>query len=277
MGPATVQLICGICLACCLISLLVAYFVWAIITVFTSEGASASECGAAFNIWAFCLTVVIIIPILGCVTAVVAALARMPGLQAIPPLINLAMAVWGMVLWGGISEDCWLFYDHTFWDLALLFKINVILLSISFFVFLCVICLGAAFLGGAVANGGLGRDGYNPMGGDDAGPADEALRTASREGNVEQVENLLREGARVDGRDSGNGRTALHYAAEGGHTSIAQRLVNAGANIDAEAGNGETPLHLARDKGEVEAFLRQVGARDSDEGGGGAAATQEYV
>ena len=34
-------------------------------------------------------------------------------------------------------------------------QINVVLLSISFFVFLCVICLGAAFLGGAVANGGL--------------------------------------------------------------------------------------------------------------------------
>ena len=30
MGPATVQLICGICCACCLISLLVAYFVWAV-------------------------------------------------------------------------------------------------------------------------------------------------------------------------------------------------------------------------------------------------------
>ena len=69
----------------------------------------------------------------------------------------------------------------------------------------------------------------------------------------------------------------MHFAAEGGHTAIAQRLVNAGANIDAEAGNGDTPLHLARDKGAVEDFLRQVGARDSNEGGGGAAATQEYV
>lgn len=156
-------------------------------------------------------------------------------------------------------------------------QINVVLLSISFFVFICVICLGAAFLGGAVASGGLGRDGYTPMGGEESGPADEALRTAAREGNVEQVENLLREGARVDGRDAGNGRTALHFAAEGGHTAIAQRLVNAGANIDAEAGNGDTPLHLARDKGAVEDFLRQVGARDSNEGGGGAAATQEYV
>jgi len=42
--------------------------------------------------------------------------------------------------------------------------------------------------------------------------------------------------------------THTHTHAQGGHTAIAQRLVNAGANIDAEAGNGETPLHLARDK-----------------------------
>ena len=153
MGPATVQLICGICCACCLISLFVAYFIWAVcscplklsipchmyqfiggaeptaaarvqfLTVFTSAAAADSSCGGEFNIWVFCLTVVIIIPILGCITAIIAALAKMPGLQAIPPLINLGMAIWGMVLWGSISDTCWLYFDKSYWDLALLFKV----------------------------------------------------------------------------------------------------------------------------------------------------------
>jgi hypothetical protein len=136
-----------------------------------------------------------------------------------------------MLLWSQMGETCMMALEAHYWDLVLLFKINVILLSISFFVFLCIICLGAAFLGGAVATGRLGG-GEAPVsvrslffwrreqagGGGGAGHGggtnlDKALRTASMQGEMGDVDRLLREGASVSTKDSSNGWCALHYAA----------------------------------------------------------------
>ena len=49
------------------------------------------DLSASFNIWAFCLAVVIIIPVLGCCTSILANITSLPGLMAVPPVINLAM------------------------------------------------------------------------------------------------------------------------------------------------------------------------------------------
>lgn len=72
------------------------------------------------------------------------------------------------------------------------------------------------------------------------------------------MEALLRDGASVQGKDPNDDMTALHYAALGGHTDIARRLVNAGANIDAESKAGDTPLRLAQGKHEVPARHRHA-------------------
>ncbi|XP_050675784.1 ankyrin-3-like isoform X2 [Leptidea sinapis] len=40
-------------------------------------------------------------------------------------------------------------------------------------------------------------------------------------------------------------RTALHYAAEQGHTDVVNLLINAGSKLDVTAGDGLTPLHAA--------------------------------
>jgi len=44
----------------------------------------------------------------------------------------------------------------------------------------------------------------------------------------------------VRARDA-HGNTPLHYAAEGGYTSICKYLLEQGANIDEQNSNGETP------------------------------------
>ena len=44
-----------------------------------------------------------------------------------------------------------MFYDSSYWDLLLLFKINVVLLSVMFFFLICLLCLG----GLALLSGGL--------------------------------------------------------------------------------------------------------------------------
>jgi hypothetical protein len=98
-----------------------------------------------------------------------------------------------MVLWNQMGDKCAMALETSYWDLLLLFKINVILLSVSFFVFLCIICLGAAFIGGAVATGGASdgaqRDlrslffwrqgGPAAQGSADGSGLDKALRTAA--------------------------------------------------------------------------------------------------
>jgi hypothetical protein len=261
-----------------------------VLTIFTTFTSTTSPCGAAYNIWAFCLSVVVVIPVLGCLTSIVANLTAMPGLMAVPPVINLAMALWGMYLWSQMGDKCMMALEAGYWDLVLLFKINVILLSISFFVFICILCLGAAFLGGAAATGGrglggggggyvglLGRDGESGMqeggvggGGGGRGHAatavtskDQQLRTAAMLGHLSDVELLLREGASVSTTDATNGWTALHYAAASGRTEVVLKLVQVGANIDAATASGETAMMLASGHPSVEALLKSLGAADS--------------
>ena len=274
---------CSICCACVIITLLITYFIWAVITIFTTFESTGTACGASYNIWAFCLCVVLIIPILGCLTSVVANITALPGLMAVPPVINLAMAVWGMALWIQMGDTCMLALESRFWDLVLLFKINVILLSISFVVFLCIICLGAAFLG-AVASGSLGGadgagytsllggrggaagaqgSGYLFMGrsadGDQGTDEDKKLRAAAKSGNLTGVEKLLRDGASVSRKGKG-GWQPLHHAAANGHSEIVLKLVQAGANMDAMTDAGETPVQLSVAHPSVHTLLRSFGA-----------------
>jgi ankyrin repeat protein len=63
-------------------------------------------------------------------------------------------------------------------------------------------------------------------------------------GEVTAVRQLLQEGTPPDGRASG-GWTALHRAAYGGNRQIAQVLLDAGANMNAEDNQGFTPMHWA--------------------------------
>ena len=71
LGPASLGLCCAVCCVCTLVSLLIAYLVWAISTVVYSKESTESDCGAMANIWLFCLIVVIMMPLLGCITSII--------------------------------------------------------------------------------------------------------------------------------------------------------------------------------------------------------------
>ena len=78
-----------------------------------------------------------------------------------------------------------------------------------------------------------------------AASAEERLLSAARDGQLEVVRTLLEEGADVNAA-RGDGLTALHLAAEGGHRAVAQALVAAGAAVDAGTRiGGYTSLHVA--------------------------------
>jgi len=71
------------------------------------------------------------------------------------------------------------------------------------------------------------------------------LIDATRSGEVATVARLITDGADVS-EATGDGMTAVHWAAQSGHVAILEMLLDAGAEVDATTRIGSyTPLHLA--------------------------------
>ena len=98
-------------------------------------------------------------------------------------------------------------------------------------------------------------------GGDDDAPP--LVRLAER-GDVAGVRAALKGGAAVDACD-GDGRAALHWAADGGSVECCRILLDAGARVDLRDGDGLTALAYAVicDRGDVVDLLVAHGA-DAD-------------
>jgi ankyrin repeat protein len=71
------------------------------------------------------------------------------------------------------------------------------------------------------------------------------LHIAAVRGKDRLVDVLLEHGADVDPVEFGNSATPLHWAALAGHINAAERLIAAGANLDARTDFGDTPLIVA--------------------------------
>ncbi len=71
----------------------------------------------------------------------------------------------------------------------------------------------------------------------------ERLHRAAQSGDMQEVEKWLAAKHRVNRFDS-LGKTPLHYAVSGGHLAVVNRLIEAGANVNAndERVIGNTPL-----------------------------------
>ncbi len=90
---------------------------------------------------------------------------------------------------------------------------------------------------------------------DTATDADARLLAAARDGDAAVVRSLLEEGADVNAA-RGDGLTALHLAAEGGHPEVAAALLDAGAPVEAGTRIGShTPLHVAARGGHTAVVL----------------------
>ena len=91
--------------------------------------------------------------------------------------------------------------------------------------------------------------------------ANQQLFALAKNGNSQQVNNILSQGANVNSANS-SGETALHAAASTGNTSTAQALLQHGANVNARTVRGWTPLHTAArfGRGNFVALLLSRGA-----------------
>ncbi|KAF8248526.1 ankyrin, partial [Wilcoxina mikolae CBS 423.85] len=74
---------------------------------------------------------------------------------------------------------------------------------------------------------------------------------AAKKGYESKVGELLRAAATDKDAWDKSGRTALHHAAENGHESILQMLLDQGVNKDISDNLGQTALHLAGGKGHM--------------------------
>ena len=106
--------------------------------------------------------------------------------------------------------------------------------------------------GGGGGGGGAGAqsdrsagDGEGGEGSGGDGGSTDALMAACRSGDDDALKRVALTGpVDVAARDDA-GRTPLHWAADGGHVSIAAALLNMGAEVDAVDDEGQTPLHYA--------------------------------
>lgn len=88
-----------------------------------------------------------------------------------------------------------------------------------------------------------------------------SLWMAANSGRLEEVEQLLSEGADINAR-AGNGMTPLILASWNGHTKVVELLLRKGADVNAKTNIGSTALKLATERGhkKIIALLRKYGA-----------------
>ncbi len=79
------------------------------------------------------------------------------------------------------------------------------------------------------------------------------LMTAAQAGSTASVETLLARGAAVNATEAVMGQTALIWAIWQGHMDVVQKLVDAGADVEATSTSGFTPLMFAAREGSIEA------------------------
>lgn len=111
------------------------------------------------------------------------------------------------------------------------------------------------------------------MGGAGGAGADNLLFfvDAVRENRIDDVKELLREGADVNAQDMFGGNTGLHWAARHGEAAMARLLIDNGANPNARNDEDETPLHWAAAEGrkEIVVMLIAHGAKVNAAAAGG--------
>jgi len=124
--------------------LFVAYFVLAVVAIAVDFGAMDVECAEDSWIWLYALLAIVIPTSLGFVMGLVKMGLTMADLKknvgwevppiclALPgPVLYIVLGILGISLWANMTEECSDFYDENHALLYVIFKIQVIMLSIA--------------------------------------------------------------------------------------------------------------------------------------------------
>lgn len=81
---------------------------------------------------------------------------------------------------------------------------------------------------------------------------------AVRENRIDDVRELLSDGADVNAQDMFGGNTGLHWAARQGWSEMARLLLDNGANPNARNDDNQTPLHWAAAEGRKQLLVTLI-------------------
>jgi len=124
--------------------LFVAYFVLAVVSIAVDFDAMDAPCAEDSWVWLYVLLAIVIPTSLGFVMGLVktglalADLKKNVGweippmfLSLPPPILYIVLGILGITLWGGMTDECAVFYETDHNLLFVIFKIQVILLSVA--------------------------------------------------------------------------------------------------------------------------------------------------
>lgn len=120
----------GGCL-CLILSLYIAFIIWAVAAIASSLEVTETDCGVVYNLWWFNA-----IGLFGALLVVLQSMFRQPALGVVGALIYLVLAICGVLMWSRMSERCDMWFSQNYFDLFLLFKIN----TVFYCVFFCCSC-----------------------------------------------------------------------------------------------------------------------------------------
>lgn len=96
-----------------------------------------------------------------------------------------------------------------------------------------------------------------------SGAEDARLLEAAKSGDLESLNKLIGAGANIDARDEEQAWTPLMRSLEADHIEVARRLIELGGDVNAAAETGTTVLIVAAGKGHTE-IVRLLLERGAD-------------
>jgi hypothetical protein len=127
-------------------------------TIAVSGAAYTAVCAADSNIWVFCLLIIIVMPLVGCLVSIVTQLANLGVVvRIVPSVVNFIIAVWGILLWVNMTKDCNEYYTREYPSLLLLFHISVVCVICTFVILVCALCIATTTLAAAFTQSGPDR------------------------------------------------------------------------------------------------------------------------
>mmetsp|Transcript_56275 Transcript_56275/g.115090 ORF Transcript_56275/g.115090 Transcript_56275/m.115090 type:complete len:212 (-) Transcript_56275:147-782(-) len=167
-------------MACCLLCVgCVVFFVYAAMVFIVVEASPAMSvaCANEANIWMYCASMLIIVPVLSCCFGTLARFSQSQMtlqnvLLMIPNGVLIVTSVWGVLLWINMSKECHAFYDAAFPSLLWIFYVLVVVTLFAVGTACCCACVLLVAIISHVSGGGGGLPRFDEI--PDEKPADDS-------------------------------------------------------------------------------------------------------